>query len=332
MEHWSVNEAAAGIIEREILPKAARLNIEVTTLKNGAVVLDMGIRAKGGFRAGKYFAEVGMGGLGRLSYGMIQLQNYLVPGLRVFTENPAVCEMASYVAYTKVLWKGTRQVISGPVRAILGSDAFARSVAYRDPNPRKAVAGIQTTALPDEALAESIAEACGIAPDRLYIMAARTGCMTGAVQVCARNVEQAMPTVYDRGFSMAQILEGNASTPLVSVVDDEAVAYGRVNDCLIYGQETNLTVSCEDGEIAAMLEDLPFSKNKDVYGIPFEELFARCESNWANVPRDWDAPCKVNFYNARTGGIYTAGRIGYVPLEMAFLGDGGRLDEPCDRP
>lgn len=325
MEHGSVNEAAARIIEREVLPKAARLNIDVYTLKNGAVVLDMGVRAKGGFRAGKYFAEIGMGGLGRLTYGMIRLENYLVPGLRVFTENPAVCEMASYVAATKVSWKGSVQVISGPVRSICGSDAFARAVDYRDPEPRKAVAGVQTTEMPDEELAEAITSACGISPNRLYIMAARTGCMAGAVQVCARNVEQALPTVYDRGFSMNQILEGNATTPLVSVVDDEAVAYGRVNDCLIYGQETNLTVRCRDEEILEMLEDIPFSKNTEIYGTPFQELFARCENNWAYVPRDWDAPCKINFFNAVTGNSYTTGKMGNRPLENAFLGDGGEL-------
>lgn len=325
MKHWSVNEAAADIIECEILPKADRLNIEIVMLNNGAIVLDMGIHAKGGFRAGKYFAEIGMGGLGKLSYGMIRLENYHVPGLRVFTENPGVCEMASYVAFTRVLWKGNQQVISGPVRSILGSDAFARSVEYRDPNPRKAVAGVQTTEMPDEELSYNIAAACGTSPDRLYIMAARTGCMTGAVQVCARNVEQAMPSVYDRGFSISQIIEGNASTPLVSVVDDEAVAYGRVNDCLIYGQETNLTVSCRDEDIIGILDGLPFSKNTDIYGTPFQELFALCGSNWANVPRDWDAPCKINFFNVTTGNAFSTGKIGYAPLEKAFLGDGGEL-------
>ena len=43
MSHYSVNEAAAQILEQEVLPNARRLNIRVLTLKNGAVVLDMGI-------------------------------------------------------------------------------------------------------------------------------------------------------------------------------------------------------------------------------------------------------------------------------------------------
>ena len=323
MKHWSVNEKAAEIIEREVLPDAQRLNIGVSTLQNGAVVLDMGIHCKGGFRAGKYFAEIGMGGLGRLEYCMLPLEHYLVPGLRVFTEDPGVCEMSAYVAATKVPWGGTQQVISGPVRAILASDHFAQAMSYRDPAPRKAVAGVQTERLPDEELAENIASVCGVRPEQLYIMAARTSCVVGAVQVCARNVEQAMPTVHDRGFSMEQILEGNAVTPLLSVVDDESIAYGRVNDCLIYGQEANLTVRCQDQEITAMLADIPFSKNKDVYGLPFQELFDRCGNNWAFVPRDWDAPCRINFFNAATGNAFSTGEICDAALERAFIGEGG---------
>ncbi len=33
MKHWSVNEAAADILEREVIPKADRLNIGVIHLK-----------------------------------------------------------------------------------------------------------------------------------------------------------------------------------------------------------------------------------------------------------------------------------------------------------
>jgi hypothetical protein len=142
MEHWSVNTAAAERIEREVLPNAEKLNIDIVRLSDGATVLDMGVRAKGGFRAGRYFAELGMGGLGRLSYVMLPLGGELVPGLQIITECPAVCEMASYVAATTVSWHGHPQVISGPARSILGSDHFAQAVGYRDPNPAKAVAGV----------------------------------------------------------------------------------------------------------------------------------------------------------------------------------------------
>lgn len=323
MEHWSVNEAAAAIVENEVIPLADRLNIEIHRLNNGATVIDMGIKAKGGFRAGKYFAEIGMGGLGKLRYMMMKSKDLLLPGLQCTTENPDICELSSYCAATLVKWKESSQVVSGPIRAIRRSDHFSEKVPYTDPHPQKAVCGVQTTEMPDEELTDNIAGVCGISADRIYIMAARTGCMTGAVQVCARNVEQSLPTVADRGFDMSQILEGNATTPLICVVDDEDIALGRVNDCLIYGQETNLTVSCEDGAIENMLEDIPFSKNTAVYGIPFQKLFESCDRNWKNCPREWDAPCRINFFNVNTGRMFCTGRVNKEILKEGFLGAGG---------
>jgi methenyltetrahydromethanopterin cyclohydrolase len=181
---------------------------------------------------------------------------------------------------------------------------------------------MQVEALPDEELAETIAREVGVKPENLYLIAARTGCIAGAIQVCARNVEQVLPTLCDRGFPMDCIVEANGITPLISVTDDEKTAWGRVNDCLIYGQESNIYVRCEDEAIRSMLADIPFSKNADIYGTPFYDLFDRCLWQWANVPRDWDAPCKVNFINLKTANIFSTGLIGYQTLERSFMGNG----------
>ncbi len=322
--HYSVNNAAADIIEKIVLPQADALDIGVVKLKNGATVLDFGVHSKAGFRAGKYFTEICMGGLGKLTYGSMRLKEHLVPTVRVFTKAPSICVMASHAAYWKVPYRGGRVVISGPVRSVRQQDEFSAAVDYRDDSPRAAVGCIQTEELPDEELLELISEGCGIPCDRLYLLAARTGCVSGAVQVCARNVEQTVPTLFDRGFPMEYIVEGSATTPVVSVVDDEQIAYGRVNDCLIYGQEANIYVRCADEEITRMLPDIPFSKNDDtVYGVPFFDLFKQCGRSWANVPRDWDAPCKVNLINIKTGSVFAAGHLGIDVLERSFMGEGG---------
>ena len=56
-----------------------------------------------------------------------------------------------------------------------------------------------------------------------------------------------------------------------------------------------------------------------------QQLFDRCGNNWAYVPRDWDAPCKINFFNITTGNSYSTGRLNDETLEKAFLGDGGKI-------
>jgi methenyltetrahydromethanopterin cyclohydrolase len=252
----------------------------------------------------------------------MKLESHIVPAVKVKVTMPDISEMSAHVAALKVPWRGKTFVLSGPGRSLKGEDHFAASVNYRDRKAGSAVFCIQTEELPDDELAETIVRETGVPAENLYLIAARTGCITGAIQVCARNVEQVLPTLHDRGFPMEYIVEASGTTPLISITDDEKTAWGRVNDCLIYGQESSIYVRCEDEAVRAMLPDIPFSKNTAIYGVPFYDLFEQCDWSWAKVPRDWDAPCKVNFINLMTGSIFTTGVIGYTTLERSFMGNG----------
>lgn len=320
---YSINDRAARIVEQDILPHLDVLGARAYTLESGAVVVDMGIQAKGGFLAAKYFTEAGLGGLGELTYRTMPVGNSLLPVAAVHVDRPVIAELGAHDTLLYVEWHGVKLSVAGPIRSVNGSDPYAKPVPYRDPAPRKCVATIQTDRLPDDALIHTIAEGAGVRPGDIYLLAARTGTLTGAAQVCARNVEQSMPSLVDHGFPMEAIIQACGYAPIPAVVDDETLAYGRVNDGLIYGQETDLYVDCEDAEIERLIEILPFNKNKDVYGTPFEVLFARCGNLWRNVPRAWDAPCKVNFFNQRTGNHYYIGALHEGVLERAFLGTNG---------
>lgn len=318
---FSVNQRAFAIIERDILPHQEQLQVRAHRLKNGAMVLDMGVHEKAGWQAGKLFTETCLGGLGRLDYTTMRLGGHLFPVATVTVDRPSIAELASHDAIFVLEFKGVRTTFSGPFRAIGGMDAYARAVPYRDPWGKKAVCHLQTTQLPDEEMTDALADAIeAVRPEDLYLLVARTGTLAGAVQVSARNVEQTFPTLLDRGFDVNCVLQASGSAPILHMADDEYVAYGRVNDCLIYGQETNLWVDCTDGEIERILPDLTFDKNRDIYGTSFEELFARSDHNWAHVPRDWDAPCKINFFNLRTGHAFSAGRINPETLVQDLLG------------
>lgn len=319
---FDLNQRAVCILKEKIIPDADALGIGVVELTNGATVIDMGINYPGGWLAGKYFTEACLGGLGELTFGKLSLGKYYVPSVKIQVTQPAIAEMSSHVAHWKLFYKGRNVVISGPIRAIRGADFFASAVAYRDLKAKETVAMIQTTETPEEELAEYMAGEVGLAPKNLYILVAKTASIVGAIQVCARNVEQVLPTIYDHGFSMDKVVYANGITPLVSIVDDELVAYGRVNDCLIYGQESNIYVRCQDEDITKILDVVPMvkAKNTGIYGIPFQELFARSNNDWAQVPRDWDAPAKINFHNLLTGHSFTTGKIEDNVLIQSFLG------------
>ena len=317
--NFSVNNLASEALESKVIPNASRYNIDVHHLDNGGTLLDMGVHAKGGWMAGKAFTETCLGGMGRLAFGSMQIGAYAVPSAMMYVDCPAVAELASHCASFYVNYRGMRVSISGPFRAIPATDVFSRAVEYKDVHAKKAVCHFQTTDLPTEELFTIIGNAIGFDPCDIYILAARTGTLTGCIQVCARNVEQTLPSLYDQGFDVSCILQASGSAPVISIVDDEQLAYGRVNDGLIYGQETNLYVDCDDAAIERVLPILPFCKNEE-FGTPFYDLFASCDNDWAKVPRRWDAPSKVNFYNIRTNHAFVAGQLHYGVLEKAFLG------------
>ncbi len=320
---YSLNERAAEILHREVIPHLDALGCQMYTLQNGATVLDMGLKAKGGWLAAKAFTETGLGGLGELRYTSMAVGGHRLPVASVWVDRPALAELGAHDAFLYVQHHGVNRAVSGPVRTVRAADKFAQAVPYRDPDPAVAVCHIQMDSPPDEELLERIAEVAQLPPGRLILLVAKTGCLTGAAQVCARNVEQSLPSLLDQGFPIEAVVQACGSAPIPAVVDDELLAYGRVNDGLIYGQETCLYVDCEDAEIERLREILPFCKNKDVYGQPFEELFARCGQLWRNVPREWDAPCKVNFFNLRTGQTHSIGQLHEGVLERAYLGDNG---------
>ena len=320
---YSMSQRAVRLVEEKILPHLDQLGAAVYTLSNGATVIDMGIEAKGGFLAAKYFTEAGLGCLGELTYRTMEINGHLMPVAAVHVDRPVIAELGAHDSFLYVTWHGVNVSVAGPIRAINGSDPYVEPVPYRDPNPGKTVATIQTDQFPEEELLELVAQTAGVAAKDIYLLAAKTGTLTGAAQVCARNVEQSMPSLLDHGFPMDTIVQACGYAPIPAVVDDEILAYGRVNDGLIYGQETDLYVDCDDAEIERLRDILPFQKNKDVYGTPFEVLFARCDNLWRNVPRAWDAPCKVNFFNLRTGSSYEIGQLHYGVLEKAFLGTNG---------
>lgn len=317
---FSINALAERIVREEIIPNQDALNVKAHVLNNGAMVLDMGIYEKGGFRAGVYFTETCMGGLGEMTYRTMRINGHLVPLVAIHVDRPAIAELASHDAFLYIDYRGRRLSVSGPIRAITGTDKFARSVAYRDPMAKTAVCHIQIDEMPTEEMTELIAESIGFSPNDIILLAAKTGTLTGAAQVCARNVEQSLPSLLDHGFDVNKVVQACGYAPIVSVVDDENIAYGRVNDGLLYGQETNLYVRCEDSEIERVLEILPFSKNADVFGTSFEELFAQCSYQWSRVPRHWDAPCKVNFFNLKTSRHFSTGSLHMGVLERSFLG------------
>ena len=316
---FSVNQNAVKIVKEKILPNADILNVKVKTLTNGAVVVDMGIDAGGSFKAAKYFVEATIGGMGDVVFGHTELGEHKLPRVDVFIENPREATLSSQFSGWKLDGQGLdiNPIGSGPSRAIAKNDIFSQCVSYQD-NHHETVFGAQTTVMPDEAMAESVAEACGIRPENVYILAARTGSLVGSIQVCSRTVEATMWRLNRKGFDIETIIAGSGSCPVPPPSRDELHGMDRVNTALLYGASVYYVADWEDEKIESIITELPLSASS-LYGTPFLEVFEAGDRDFYKVNKDVHTIAKYTITNQRSGRTFSAGIIREDMMKDSFF-------------
>ena len=244
----SVNEKASKIAE-EMIRSSEELGIAVMKLKNGAIVIDAGINVRGGLKAGIYFSEVCLGGLGRVSLSM---RERLCVDVNV--DRPAISCMASQFAGWAVKAEGYFAMGSGPARALARvEEKLFRELKYED-RCETAVIALETRKLPNENVAEFIAQKCHVSPDKLYILVAPTASIVGSIQISARVVETGVHKLHELGFDMGKIICGSGSALVAPVAKNDLEAMGKTNDCVLYGGRTIFFVDADDAEVKKVIE------------------------------------------------------------------------------
>ncbi|MGI9861985.1 methenyltetrahydromethanopterin cyclohydrolase [Moorella naiadis] len=317
---FSINAEAVRIV-KEIIADSRQLNITVSRLANGATVIDMGVKARGGLMAGKRFIEATIGGIGEVGFGTFNIQDLVLPTVDVYIDQPAItCLAAQFSGWRITEARDSKQVAplgSGPLRAIAQRDVFCRVVPYKDIN-HEAVLAIQSTELPDETVAEDAARACNISPENLYILVAATGSVAGAMQVVARSVEPAMWRLHVKGFDVSKVVCGLGSSPLPPVIRDEIRAMDRVNTSLLYGTSVTLFVDCTDGEVEEVINKLPLEASR-LYGTPFMEIFKAGNYDFYEIDKDVHTVARFIINNIATGNTFSAGSIRPDMLAQSFF-------------
>ena len=311
----SVNRRAAAIVER-MTADAQAVRIEVVRLKNGTQVIDCGVKAEGGFGAGKAVAEICLGGLGEVGFSLMDLEDLVLPLVNVAVDLPVISCMASQYAGWKIEVGKFFAMGSGPARALSRVEELFEKLDYKD-EADVGVLVLETSKLPSEEVAESVAQKCGIEPSRLSLVAAATRSIAGSIQIAARSVETAMHKLDVLGFDLKKVMSGFGTCPLAPASHDDLKAIGWTNDCVLYGSEAYLTVRANDEEIEAIIEKIPSSTSKD-YGMPFYDLFKRYGDFYKIDPLLF-SPAKVTITNARSGRIFRAGKVNKDLLRSALL-------------
>ncbi len=301
-----------------MVANADAMRVASRTLGNGARVIDAGISAPGGYAAGAAIAEMCMGGLGDVDYAPVPIGGETWPGVRVWTDHPAVSCMASQYAGWTIQVGKYFAMGSGPLRAHarVEKELFEK-LGYAE-TARHGVLVLETRNPATEEVAAWVAQKAGLAPDRLTFVVAPTASLAGGVQIAARILETGLHKMDALGFDLKKVVSGIGTAPLPPVAKNDLRGIGRTNDCILYGGQARYTVHADDAELAELVPKIPAAASKD-YGTPFYEIFQRYGGDFYKIDPLLFSPAEVWLTSVESGKTYHAGYLNPEVLRASLL-------------
>ncbi|MEM2676217.1 MAG: methenyltetrahydromethanopterin cyclohydrolase, partial [Candidatus Bathyarchaeia archaeon] len=309
----SVNRLAWKLLEK-LCENPEYYGVKVERAKNGALLVDAGIKAKGGFQAGKIITEICMGGCGKARISCRQYGELELPTIFVYTDHPAIATLGSQFAGWNIKEGEYFAIGSGPARAIAQKpkEVYER-IGYRDEYD-KAIVVLETDKYPPETLIERLACDCKVNTRNLAIILTPTASVAGATQVAGRIVETGIHKLTKLGFNPNAILYAWGCAPIPPTHPKFVKAMARTNDAILYGGVTYYIVDYEnEEELAKIVEKAPSKASRD-YGKPFIEIFKAANYDFYKIDPNIFAPAKITINNLRTGKTFTAGKINFAAL------------------
>ncbi|HXD65445.1 MAG TPA: methenyltetrahydromethanopterin cyclohydrolase [Solirubrobacteraceae bacterium] len=313
----SMNKHAAARVDA-LLSDAEALGIEVRTLESGARVVDCGAQAPGGLQAGIGFAEVCMGGLGRIDPVPVLVGQRTWPGVGVATDQPAAACLAAQYAGWKLEDDDFFAMASGPGRALAGAEELFEELAWEE-QADAAVLCLETSQDPPEAIVDKVAQRCGVPASAVTFLIAPTASVCGSVQISARVVETSLHKLHELGVDPGRVRHGWGCCPIAPVAADDPAAIGRTNDAVLYGGTVHLWVEAGDEETADLARRLP-SAASEAFGTPFGELLAAADWNFYEIDPLLFSPADVTLTSTESGRAHHGGGLAPEVLERSFAG------------
>lgn len=265
----------------------------------GAHLLDFGVKATAGLEAGVHMAHICVAGQAAINLTSGNDAVWPGPWVQIVTDHPLeACMLAQYAGWP-VKHGNFFAMGSGPMRLRRGREELLSELSASD-SAGIAVGTLECDELPDDAIAESIAAECQVAPQELYLAVAPTRSTAGCLQVVARSVETCLHKLHDCGFDLASVRSAHGIAPLPPPTPDFAAGIGRTNDAILYGARVTLWMDADDDGLAAVGAKLPSSASRD-FGQPFCEIFKRCDYDFYKIDPGLFSPAEVNIFNMRTG-------------------------------
>jgi len=304
----SVNYTALKLVER-LCEKAEEYGVAVKETKSGATLIDAGIKAKGGFLAGKIITEICLGGYGKAEILSMRYDDVELPSIFVYTDHPAIATLGSQFAGWPIKAGDFSAMGSGPARALaLKPKEVYEKIGYED-EADVAVLVLETTKEPPEEAIKHISVQCKVKPDHLSLILVPTSTVAGSTQISGRIVEQGIYRLMKLGFDPKLITHGWGYAPIAPVHPKSAEAMGRSNDAVLYAGVAGYTVRYnDDRKLEELVTKAPSSSSKS-YGRPFAEIFKEAGYDFYKIDPSLFAPAVIIVNNAKTGRAFKAGKI-----------------------
>ena len=305
-------------IADEMAARADELRIGVTTLDNGARIVDCGAKSQGSLEAGVLLAEVCLAGLGRVNLASARADIGAGPAVTVATDQPVAACMASQYAGWQISGEKYFAMGSGPMRAAGSREPLLDKIGHRE-RPQRVVGVLETRKLPPAAVVAQIAADCGVSLDQLTLLVAPTASIAGTIQIVGRSVETALHKMHEIGFDLQQVVSGHGAAPLPPIAADDLAGIGRTNDAILYGGEVTLWVDGDDEQLAALGPKIPSSSSAD-YGEPFAAIFERYGRDFYKIDPLLFSPAAIMLVNLRSGKNHRFGQTNAAVLQRSFVG------------
>jgi methenyltetrahydromethanopterin cyclohydrolase len=314
----SVNRSALRLV-RKLFEGAEEYGVNFKKTGSGSTLIDAGIKAKGGFLAGKIVTEICLGGLGKAEILNAPYGDLILPSIFVYTDHPAVATLGSQLAGWPIKAEKYFAMGSGPARALaLKPKELYEKMGYRD-EAEEAVLVLETSKEPPEEVITYISNQCRVKPDNLSLILAPTSSTAGSMQISGRVVEQGIYRLMKLGLDPRLITHGWGYAPIAPIHPEFTEAMGRTNDALLYAGVAGYTVNYDDDEtLKEVINKAPSSSSKS-YGRPFVEIFKEAKYDFYQIDHSLFAPAFLIVNNAKTGKSFKAGKINLEVL-MKSLG------------
>ena len=282
----SVNRMAIELVD-EALDFAEELGIGAYELDGGGVLLDFGVEFDGGIEAGLLLVEVQTAGLATVQSRVRDVAGATLPHVDLTTDHPALALLCCQKAGWELRTDDFEGLGSGPARALVGEEEEFARVGYHDAFDLTALS-VEAESLPDEAVAEQVADRTGVEPGSVYLLAHPTASIVGSVTSAARAAELAVFRLFELGYDPLDVVTATASAPVPPVSADEGTAIGRATDALAYGGRVHLTLREEPDR----LDEVP-SIAAEEFGRPLVEVFDEHDWEFDALPVETFGPATV---------------------------------------